>query len=347
MKKSDFNYNLPEQLIAQLPLKNRVDSRLLVLDSKQQSYQDDYFSSFINTLNKGDLLVLNDTKVIPARLFGNKQTGGKVELLLERITDDNTVVCFMRASKSPKTGSFLQFKQVKAEVVGRQGQYFLIKFINISDPMEVFFEQGHIPLPPYIERPDDENDLSRYQTVFAKHEGAVAAPTAGLHFDDALLQKIKEKGVTIKKVTLHVGSGTFQPVREDDLSNHIMHKEWVQVTQQVADAVNATHKNNKRVVAVGTTVVRSLESASKNGQCSAYQGDTDIFITPGYQFNVIDALLTNFHLPESTLMMLVSAMAGHSLIMDAYQHAVEQQYRFFSYGDAMLIMNHLRENNEI
>ncbi len=339
MKKSDFYYSLPENLIAQLPLKNRSDSKLLKINPLNTSYEDSLFTTFIDELNKGDLLVLNDTKVIPARLFGTKKSGGKVELLLERITDDNTVVCFMRASKSPKTGSFLQFENIQAEVMGRQGQYFLIKFINVSDPMEVFFAQGHIPLPPYIEREDDENDSARYQTVFAKNEGAVAAPTAGLHFDKELLKCIKAKGVNVQKITLHVGSGTFQPVREDDLSNHIMHKEWVQVNQTVADAVNKTHQQGNKVFAVGTTVVRSLESASENGMCKAYQGDTDIFITPGYKFNVVDALLTNFHLPESTLMMLVSAMAGHQFIMDMYKHAVEQQYRFFSYGDAMLILN--------
>jgi S-adenosylmethionine:tRNA ribosyltransferase-isomerase len=204
----------------------------------------------------------------------------------------------------------------------------------------VFFDQGHIPLPPYIDRQDDDSDFARYQTVFAKKEGAVAAPTAGLHFDKAFLAQLENKGVNIAKVTLHVGSGTFQPVREDDLSNHKMHKEWVQVSQATANLVNQTRAKGKRVFAVGTTVVRSLESASRNGQCASYVGDTDIFITPGYQFKVIDGLLTNFHLPESTLMMLVSALAGHQLIMAAYAHAVEQQYRFFSYGDAMLILNH-------
>ena len=340
MKKSDFNYQLPENLIAQFPLKNRGDSRLLMLDPIKQTFADSAFTKIADQMEAGDLLVLNDTKVIPARLFGKKETGGKIELLLERVSDDKTVICFMRSSKSPKAGTWLDFNGIKAEVTGRQGQYFLVRFEGVDDPLDVFFAQGHIPLPPYIDRQDDDSDFARYQTVFAKKEGAVAAPTAGLHFDKAFLAQLENKGVNIAKVTLHVGSGTFQPVREDDLSNHKMHKEWVQVSQATANLVNQTHAKGKRVFAVGTTVVRSLESASRNGQCASYVGDTDIFITPGYQFKVIDGLLTNFHLPESTLMMLVSALAGHQLIMAAYAHAVEQQYRFFSYGDAMLILNH-------
>lgn len=337
MKKSDFKYLLPEALIAQKPLAERDGSRLLCMDRNISVIIDRQFSDFIDLINERDVLVFNDTKVIPARLFGNKQSGGKVEILIERILDDYHAIAHVKASKSPKPGTLIKLdKGFQCLVQGRVDDLFLLEFDDFK-VLELLEQIGHIPLPPYITRADDESDLTRYQTVFAKESGAVAAPTAGLHFDLAMMNKIKAKGAQIVFVTLHVGSGTFQPVRVEDLSDHIMHKEFFAVNQETVDAVNLARARGGRVVAIGTTSVRALESASKSGVLVAGFGDTDLFITPGYQFNSVDAILTNFHLPESTLLMLVSAFAGYQSIMAAYNHAIDHSYRFFSYGDAMFL----------
>ena len=337
MKKSDFKYLLPEALIAQKPLAERDGSRLLCMDRNTSVIIDRQFSDFIDLINERDVLVFNDTKVIPARLFGNKQSGGKVEILIERILDDYHAIAHVKASKSPKPGTLIKLdKGFQCLVQGRVDDLFLLEFDDFK-VLELLEQIGHIPLPPYITRADDESDLTRYQTVFAKESGAVAAPTAGLHFDLAMMNKIKAKGAQIVFVTLHVGSGTFQPVRVEDLSDHIMHKEFFAVNQETVDAVKLARARGGRVVAIGTTAVRALESASKSGVIVAGFGDTDLFITPGYQFNSVDAILTNFHLPESTLLMLVSAFAGYQSIMGAYNHAIDHSYRFFSYGDAMFL----------
>ena len=338
MKKSDFIYQLPEELIAQKPLPERYASRLLCLDRFSGQLADKQFADFIDLIDENDLLVFNDTKVIPARLFGTKATGGKVEILIERILDDHHAIAHVRASKSPKQGVLIRLdKGYACEVQGRVGDLFLLEFKTDVEVVELLGQIGHIPLPPYINRADDSSDVSRYQSVFAKHAGAIAAPTASLHFDLALLDKIKAKGVASAFVTLHVGTGTFQPVRVEDLSLHNMHKEFFTVSAEAATAVHQARARGGRVIAVGTTSVRALESASKGGQVEPGQGDTDLFITPGYEFKSVDALLTNFHLPESTLLMLVAAFAGHQSVMKAYQYAISQSYRFFSYGDAMFI----------
>ena len=337
MKKSDFKYLLPDALIAQKPLAERDGSRLLCMDRNTSVIIDRQFSDFIDLINERDVLVFNDTKVIPARLFGNKQSGGKVEILIERILDDYHAIAHVKASKSPKPGTLIKLdKGFQCLVQGRVDDLFLLEFDDFK-VLELLEQIGHIPLPPYITRADDESDLTRYQTVFAKEAGAVAAPTAGLHFDLAMMNKIKAKGAQIVFVTLHVGSGTFQPMRVEDLSEHIMHKEFFAVNQETVDAVKLARVRGGRVVAIGTTAVRALESASKSGVLVAGFGDTDLFITPGYQFNSVDAILTNFHLPESTLLMLVSAFAGYQSIMGAYNHAIDHSYRFFSYGDAMFL----------
>ena len=337
MKKSDFKYLLPEALIAQKPLAERDGSRLLCMDRNTSVTIDRQFSDFIDLINERDVLVFNDTKVIPARLFGNKQSGGKVEILIERILDDYHAIAHVKASKSPKPGTLIKLdKGFQCLVQGRVDDLFLLEFDHFK-VLELLEQIGHIPLPPYITRADDESDLTRYQTVFAKESGAVAAPTAGLHFDLAMMNKIKAKGAQIVFVTLHVGSGTFQPMRVEDLSEHIMHKEFFAVNQETVDAIKLARARGGRVVAIGTTSVRALESASKSGVLVAGFGDTDLFITPGYQFNSVDAILTNFHLPESTLLMLVSAFAGYQSIMAAYNHAIDHSYRFFSYGDAMFL----------
>jgi len=337
MKKSDFNYLLPDALIAQKPLAERDASRLLCMDRDTGEIVDRLFTDFIDLIHEQDLLVFNNTKVIPARLYGTKQSGGKVEILIERILDDHHAIAHVKASKSSKQGTLIKLDQgYHCVVQGRADDLFELEFADVN--LLWLLEQiGHIPLPPYITREDDESDLTRYQTVFAKELGAVAAPTAGLHFDLAMMDKIKAKGTQTAFVTLHVGSGTFQPVRVEDLSEHLMHKEYFAVSQTTVDAVRETRARGGRVIAIGTTAVRALESASKSGQLEAGFGDTDLFITPGYQFKSVDAMLTNFHLPESTLLMLVSAFAGYNSIMNAYSHAIDESYRFFSYGDAMFL----------
>ena len=339
MKKSDFNYHLPESLIAQKPLAERTASRLLHLDRLSGAIKDGQFSDFLDLLNANDLVVFNDTKVIPARLYGHKASGGKIEILIERIEGERQALAHIKASKSPKPDSLLNLDGgAVCRVIERENDLFRLQFETEQTLLDLLAEIGHIPLPPYIERADDSDDLERYQTVFAKQAGAVAAPTAGLHFDQAALDKLEAKGIAKAFVTLHVGSGTFQPVRADDLADHVMHKEFYQVSQATVDAVQQARARGGRVVAIGTTAVRALESASRSGSLQAGFGDTDLFITPGYQFKSVDAMLTNFHLPESTLLMLISAFAGYDAVMKAYQHAIQQQYRFFSYGDAMVII---------
>ena len=338
MKKSDFAYQLPEGLIAQQPLPERYASRLLCLNKSTGQLIDKQFTDFIDLIDERDLLVFNDTKVIPARLFGSKTTGGKVEILIERVLEGHHAIAHVRASKSPKPGVIIRLDGgYSCEVQGRAEELFHLEFKGDTPLLKVLAQIGHIPLPPYIDRADDEADVSRYQSVFAKHAGAVAAPTASLHFDLATMAKIKAKDIATAFVTLHVGSGTFQPVRVEDLSQHLMHKEYFSVSPEVVNAVKQTRIRGGRVVAIGTTAVRALESASHSGQLVPGFGDTDLFITPGYQFKSVDAMLTNFHLPESTLLMLVAAFAGYHPVMDAYQHAINQSYRFFSYGDAMFI----------
>ncbi len=338
MKKSDFIYQLPDTLVAQKPLTERDASRLLVMDRKTGQLVDRQFTDFIGLIDQRDLLVFNDTKVIPARLFGKKSSGGQVEILIERILDKHRAIAHVRASKPSKTGAMIELESgYCCEVLGRADDLFHIEFKGDNDVFTVLGHIGHMPLPPYINRADDESDLTRYQTVFAREAGAVAAPTAGLHFDQMMMDKLKAKGVQCTFVTLHVGSGTFQPVRVENLSEHIMHKEYFAVWQGTVDAVRQARARGGRVIAIGTTAVRALESASKGGQLNAGFGDTDLFITPGYQFNSVDAMLTNFHLPESTLLMLVSAFAGYGAVREAYRHAIEQSYRFFSYGDAMFL----------
>ncbi len=346
MKRQDFFFDLPTELIAQQPAEQRTQSRLLVMEA-DGGLSDKQFLDLTDYLNPNDCLIFNDTRVIPARLFGQKASGGKIELLIERVLDESTVLTHLRANKSPKAGAELWIEDAfKAEVLGREQALFVVKF-DITDgqtALELIEQYGHMPLPPYIERQvDDGNeafDHERYQTVYSQKPGAVAAPTAGLHFDDAMLDKIRAQGINIGFVTLHVGSGTFKPVQVDDIHDHKMHAEVIDVPPQTVDLIKQTKAAGGRVIAVGTTSVRSLESAaslSASATLEAYQGETDIFITPGYHFKVVDVLLTNFHLPESTLIMLVSALAGYDRTMQAYHHAVNQQYRFFSYGDAMLV----------
>jgi S-adenosylmethionine:tRNA ribosyltransferase-isomerase len=343
MRVSDFSFDLPTELIARFPKTDRTGSRLMLLDGNSGEIADLGFKDILAQLNAGDLLVFNNTRVIPARMFGQKSTGGKVEVLVERLIDKNTVLAHIRSSKSPKIGAELLLEEtVKATMVARHGALFELKFESEKSVLSILDDIGHMPLPPYIDRPDEDSDRERYQTVYNEKPGAVAAPTAGLHFDETLLEQIKNKGVELAFVTLHVGAGTFQPVKVDEIADHIMHAEYVEVSPEVVEQIETTKANGGRVVAVGTTSVRSLESAAKSAELAAtkltaFYGDTDIFITPGYEFKLVDALLTNFHLSESTLLMLVSAFSGYENIMNAYQHAISEQYRFFSYGDAMFL----------
>jgi S-adenosylmethionine:tRNA ribosyltransferase-isomerase len=340
MRVADFSFDLPDELIARFPKADRTSSRLLSLDGPSGAVEHKIFSDILELVNENDLLVFNNTKVIPARMFGQKESGGKVEVLVERVLDEHRVLAHIRASKSPKPGNVLILEgKAKAIMVARHDTLFELEFDRSENVLDILNDVGHMPLPPYIDRPDNEADRERYQTVYGEKPGAVAAPTAGLHFDDKLMAALKDKGVQMAFVTLHVGAGTFQPVRVESVDEHIMHSEYIEVPQDVVDAVASTKAKGGRVIAVGTTSVRSLESAAKihGGKLDTYFGDTDIFIFPGYQFNVVDAMVTNFHLPESTLIMLVSAFAGQDNIMGAYNTAIEQQYRFFSYGDAMFL----------
>lgn len=337
MRKSDFQFDLPAELIAQTPPANRGDSRMLVVD-QDKGIIDSEFNKIFGLLKADDLLVFNDTRVIPARLFGNKESGGKVELLVERVLDEHRLLAHLRSSKSPKSGVRLLLEErIEAEVVGRSGELFEVRFSGSRSVVDLLEEVGRIPLPPYIEREADEDDRDRYQTVYARHHGAVAAPTAGLHFTERMLEQVADMGVKSGFVTLHVGAGTFQPVRSERIEDHVMHSEWFEVSEKLCDQIMSTKAVGGRVIAVGTTAVRSLESASRDGEIAPFSGETDIFITPGYKFKTVDALLTNFHLSESTLMMLVTAFGGYRQVMDAYRHAVDKRYRFFSYGDAMFL----------
>ena len=337
MLKSDLHFELPDELIAQFPLAARTDSRLLIIEDGA-SFRDATFRDFPSLLKTGDLLVLNDTRVIPARLYGRKESGGRIEILIERVLDTQTALVHMRASKSPKAGARL-FLDGGHEccVIERRDALFVLRFDPRATVMEVLEAIGHMPLPPYISRADSSSDLERYQTVFSVNPGAVAAPTAGLHFDDGLLDQLEANGIGRVTVTLHVGSGTFLPVRTENLDDHHMHSERCHVTEGAVQRILETRAQGGRIVAVGTTAVRALESAARSGQLEPYDGETDIFIQPGFPFNVVDALLTNFHLPESTLIALVSAFGGYPEVMAAYQHAVREKYRFFSYGDAMFL----------
>ncbi|NKB35797.1 MAG: tRNA preQ1(34) S-adenosylmethionine ribosyltransferase-isomerase QueA [Gammaproteobacteria bacterium] len=341
MQRRDFNFELPETLIAQYPPTQRGDSRLLVLNRQTGEYQDKKFLCLSELVFENDLLVFNDTRVIPARLFARKESGGKVEILLERVLDERNILCQIRSSKKPKPGSVIVLEDgTQLVLIERQLNFFQLQLS--SNTGESLLEKiqilGHMPLPPYIKRSDESIDLDRYQTVYAKQAGAVAAPTAGLHFSEEMLETLKNRGVDSAFVTLHVGAGTFQPVRSDKLEDHKMHSEWFNLSESVCEKVNKTRATGGRVIAVGTTSVRCLESAAaENQKLKPYEGETDIFIYPGFEFNVVDALITNFHLPESTLLMLVSALAGREHIMQAYKHAVDESYRFFSYGDAMFI----------
>jgi S-adenosylmethionine:tRNA ribosyltransferase-isomerase len=339
LKKSDFHYDLPPELIAQAPLPERSASRLLVLDVARKEWNDRSFRDLPELLRAGDLLVFNDTRVLPARLFGHKETGGAVEILLERITGAHTATAQLGVSKKPREGSHLLLGDgTRVRVLGREGAFFELKF-ETAEPLEkVLSRLGRMPLPPYIAREAGEADAERYQTVYAREPGAVAAPTAGLHFDLPLLDALRARGVDFGYVTLHVGAGTFQPVRSERIEDHVMHREWLNVGAGLVEKIRATRARGGRVIAVGTTVVRALEAARGGGELKPFAGETRIFIVPGYRIESVDALITNFHLPESTLMMLVSALAGRELVLAAYKHAVEQRYRFFSYGDAMLIL---------
>lgn len=336
MRVSDFHFDLPDALIARHPLAERRSSRLLVLDGASGALAHRQFTDLLEYLRPGDLMVFNNTRVIPARLFGQKASGGKLEVLVERVLDGHRVLAHVRSSKSPKPGSLIHIEGGgEAEMVARHDALFELRFSE--EVLPLLERVGHMPLPPYIDRADDAADRERYQTVYAERAGAVAAPTAGLHFDESLLAAIRDKGVNTAFVTLHVGAGTFQPVRVERIEDHHMHHEWLEVDQSVVDSVAACKARGGRVIAVGTTSVRSLESAARDGELKAFSGDTDIFIYPGRPFHVVDALVTNFHLPESTLLMLVSAFAGYPETMAAYAEAVREQYRFFSYGDAMFI----------
>ena len=338
MKKSDFHYDLPEALIAQAPLPERSASRLLVVPPQGAAFVDQQVRDLVQWLRPGDLLVFNDTRVIPARVFGQKETGGRVEILIERLLPNNCARAQVGASKSPKPGSRIALDAGgEVEVLGRDGEFYQLRF-HVDGALESWLlKAGRLPLPPYIQRDAGVDDDERYQTVFARELGAVAAPTAGLHFDQALLDALRGQGVEFGYVTLHVGAGTFQPVRVDDIHQHRMHSEWLNVGAALVEQMRATRARGGRVVAVGTTVVRALESASRDGEVQPFAGETQIFIFPGYRIRSVDALVTNFHLPESTLLMLVSAFSGKARVFAAYEHAVREQYRFFSYGDAMLL----------
>lgn len=338
MLRSDFHFELPEELIAQKPPERRGDSRLLVVEGDR--LHDLRFNDITRWLHADDLLVFNDTRVIPARLYGYKTSGGKVEVLIERIIDEQRALAHVRASRAPKANdSLLLENAIKATVLGRRGDLFDLDFSAGQPLLDLLDQYGHIPLPPYIGRADNTEDKERYQTVFARRPGAVAAPTAGLHFDKALLETLAQQGVEMAFITLHVGAGTFQPVRSERVEAHRMHSELVTVSAEVCERIRATHKRGGRVVAVGTTVVRSLESAcQQNHAIRPLSGETDIFIYPGYTFRCVDAMITNFHLPESTLLMLVAAFAGYDRILRAYHHAIAERYRFFSYGDAMFMI---------
>ena len=334
MKTSDFNYHLPEKLIANYPLDNRSSSRLLASTSKMEHL---LFKEIIKFFEEGDLLVVNNTSVIPARIFGNKESGGSIEVMLERVLDGNKALVQIRSGRSPKIGSNIILNFITVKCIGRQDSFFILQFDR--PPLEIFNAIGHVPLPPYIKRADEDLDKDRYATVYEDKtlQGSVAAPTAGLHFDDNLLKKIKNKGVKIATVNLSVGAGTFQPVKVENIEEHDIHSEYLEVTPEVVDMVVQTKAKGRKVFAVGTTATRALETAFRDESTKGFSGYTKLFIYPGYKFKVVDKLITNFHLPQSSLLMLVSAFIGYENMMQLYKIAVEKEYRFLSYGDAMLL----------
>lgn len=347
MQLDDFNFELPTELIARYPLKKRSSSKLLCMPNTEATFSHKQFTDVLDMIQAGDLLVFNDTKVIPARLVGQKTTGGAIEVLVERVLDNKRILAQVRASKSPRVGDFLLFQKfVRLEVVARYEKFYELAYTDSDrDIIAVIDTIGQIPLPPYMHRLPDENDKERYQTVYAKHDGSVAAPTAGLHFDEELLQKIKEKGVDSAYLTLHIGAGTFSPIRVDNVKTHQMHAEYLEISANVCEKIKNTKAAGKRVISVGTTSMRALETASKDGEIQPYCGETNIFIYPGYRFNCVDALITNLHLPKSSLLILVCAFGGHDKVMRAYQEAVDCKYRFYSYGDAMWIDKHTAESD--
>ncbi|MDO6594800.1 tRNA preQ1(34) S-adenosylmethionine ribosyltransferase-isomerase QueA [Neptuniibacter sp. 1_MG-2023] len=348
MQVKDFYFELPEELIASFPLKERSASRLLSLNGDSGELKHGEFRDVLQFIQPGDLMVFNDTRVIPARLFGQKASGGRVEVLVERVLDSKRALTHIRSSRSPKPGSHLILDGgIEAEMVARHENLFELRFLVDGNIIDLLEEHGHMPLPPYMKREDQLSDRERYQTVYNRKPGAVAAPTAGLHFDDQLLADLEAKGVKQAFVTLHVGAGTFQPVKVDNIDEHVMHSEYIEVSAEVCELVRETRANGGRVIAVGTTSVRSLESASQKGEIEPFFGDSDIFIFPGYEFKSVDAMITNFHLSESTLLMLVSAFSGYEHIKKAYQEAVEQRYRFFSYGDAMYLTRQSDSQSEL
>ena len=350
MQLSDFFYHLPRRLIARYPREKRTDSRLLCLDAATGQIRHKHFHQLPELLRPGDLLVFNNTRVIPARLLGHKSTGGRVEVLVERLLDNGQFLAQLKAGKPTRAGAVIHFDapansnqaakdegKVQVTVLGREQEFYRLQLDASESLLDVLDRIGHIPLPPYIKREDQALDRERYQTVYATAPGAVAAPTAGLHFDQAMLEKLPANGVNLTFVTLHVGAGTFQPIRVQDVVSHKMHEEYTEVSSEVWEAIRKCKAARGRVIAVGTTAVRSLESAALRSQAESFRGDTDIFIYPGFRFQVVDAMITNFHLPESTLLMLVSAFADRQMVLDAYAEAIELDYRFFSYGDAMFI----------
>lgn len=347
MKVSDFDYHLPKRLIAEFPTAVRSESKLLCMNADTGETENRVFKDIASLLKAGDLLVFNDTRVIPARLYGQKESGGRFEALIERMRGDNQALAQLKLSKAAKPGIKLIFDErapsqkaespVTAEVLGREGEFYLLQFSPELDMGAALERVGHIPLPPYIKRSDRSIDADRYQTVYAKNEGAVAAPTAGLHFDQPLLDALAQKGVEQTFITLHVGAGTFQSIRVDAVKEHEMHKEWIEVSDETCEKIKHCKANGGRVIAVGTTSVRSLETCAQNREFSAFTGETDIFIYPGFDFKVVDGMVTNFHLPGSSLVMLVSAFSSTDKLLNAYQQAISQNYRFFSYGDAMLL----------
>lgn len=344
MKKSDFHYELPAELIAQIPLPERSASRLLVVDVPSRRLLDRHFVDLVDYVRPGDLLVFNDTRVLPARLYGRKETGGAVEILIERVTGAHDALAQLGVSKKPRPGSRIALDGGgDVTVTGREGEFYTLHFDGVEPLEKLLLRLGRMPLPPYISRAVEAADIERYQTVYARVPGAIAAPTAGLHFDAPLLDALRDKGVDFGYVTLHVGAGTFQPLRSESVEGHTMHREWFNVDAALVEQIRRARTRGGRVVAIGTTVVRALESALRDGQVQPFAGETQIFIFPGFHITSVDALVTNFHLPESTLLMLVSAFAGCELILEAYRHAVREHYRFFSYGDAMLILPNDRD----
>ena len=335
MQRSDFSFELPKELIAKYPLTDRSKSRLLHLDGNSGTINHRHFEDIRSLLQAGDLIIFNDTRVVPARMYAVKESGGRAEILVERLISNQEALVHIKSSNKSKPGTKLTVGETTLEVIGRSGEFYHVQTNqSLKETMEA---HGEMPLPPYIDRVQEDSDKNRYQTVYAKQDGAVAAPTAGLHFTEELMAQLTVQGVRTAFVTLHVGAGTFQPVRVDDIKTHQMHSEWYEVSEQTVNAIKETKASDGRIIAVGTTSMRTLESIALHETLEACTGDTDIFIYPGFEFKLVDCLITNFHLPESTLMMLVSAFAGQDHIMAAYQEAIDSRYRFFSYGDAMFL----------